>query len=62
MTMKPNYKLMPEAQKAAYHLGYLQVIGDLLDMTKKTPLLTQESLLKALRDEVLRLQDSTTKI
>jgi hypothetical protein len=47
---------MAESQKAAYHIGYLKALSDLLEVTKKNPMLTQEHLVRAIDVEVLRMK------
>lgn len=47
---------MSDPQKAAWHMGYLQAISDLIDITKATPLLNREHLIKLLNAEVLRMK------
>jgi hypothetical protein len=48
--------LMAESQRAAYHIGYLKALGDLLEVTKTNPMLTQEHLVRAIDIEVLRMK------
>jgi hypothetical protein len=51
-----SLNVMTESQEAAYHLGYLKALSDLLEVTKKTPMLNQEHLIRAINNEALRMK------
>lgn len=47
---------MTEQQKAAFNMGYLQALTDLLQQTKTTPLLSREIVLRALDTHIARMK------
>lgn len=49
---------MTEQQKAAYHIGYLKALTELLERTKSTPILNREHLMQAMDAQIARMKNS----